>query len=127
MADAGAVSWQFRRMAYFYLSSENLDSDEIFELAVDASADDVMIGDEEIEIIAPVDAFKKVSIALESGGIKPDDAGIRYVPNTEIQLPSEESLRVMRIIEELEDLEDVQHVYSNLDVTEEAVALLELA
>lgn len=127
MADAGAVSWQFRRMAYFYLSSADLDSDEIFELAVDAGADDVMIGDEEIEIIAPVDAFKKVSDALESGGIKPDDAGLRYVPNSEIQLPSEESLRVMRIIEELEDLEDVQHVYSNLDVTEEAVALLELA
>ena len=127
MADAGAVSWQFRRMAYFYLSSADLNSDEIFELAVDAGADDVMIGDEEIEIIAPVDAFKKVSDALESGGIKPDDAGLRYVPNSEIQLPSEESLRVMRIIEELEDLEDVQHVYSNLDVTEEAVALLELA
>jgi YebC/PmpR family DNA-binding regulatory protein len=127
MADAGAVSWQFSRMAYFYLSSADLDSDEIFELAVDAGADDVMIGDEEIEIIAPVDAFKKVSDALESGGIKPDDAGLRYVPNSEIQLPSEESLRVMRIIEELEDLEDVQHVYSNLDVTEEAVALLELA
>ena len=33
----------------------------------------------------------------------------------------------MRIIEELEDLEDVQQVYSNLDVTEEAVALLEPA
>jgi YebC/PmpR family DNA-binding regulatory protein len=127
MADAGAVSWQFSRMAYFYLSSADLDSDEIFELAVDAGADDVMIGDEEIEIIAPVDAFKKVSDALESGGIRPDDAGLRYVPNSEIQLPSEESLRVMRIIEELEDLEDVQHVYSNLDVTEEAVALLELA
>jgi transcriptional/translational regulatory protein YebC/TACO1 len=33
----------------------------------------------------------------------------------------------MRIIEEIEDLEDVQNVYSNLDVTEEAVALLEAA
>ncbi len=127
MADAGAVSWQFRRVAYFYLSSEDLDSDEIFELAVDAGADDVIIGDEEIEIIAPVEAFKEVSDAFGSGGMKPDEAGLRYLPNSEIQLPSEESLRVMRIIEELEDLEDVQQVYSNLDVTEEAVALLEPA
>ncbi len=125
MADAGAVSWQFRRMAYFYIYSADRDADEIFELAVNTGADDVIVGDEEIEIIAPVEVFKEVSDALESGGIKPDDAGLRYVPNSEIQLPSEESLRVMRIIEELEDLEDVQHVYSNLDVTEEAVALLE--
>jgi transcriptional/translational regulatory protein YebC/TACO1 len=33
----------------------------------------------------------------------------------------------MRVIEHLEELEDVQNVYSNLDVTEEAVALLETA
>ncbi len=125
MADAGAVSWQFRQMAYFYLSSADMDSDVIFELAVDAGADDVMIGEEEIEIIAPVEAFKEVSDALESGGFKPEEAGLRYVPNSEIQLPSEDSIRVMRIIEELEELEDVQQVYSNLDVTEEAVALLE--
>ena len=72
MADAGAVSWQFRRVAYFYLSSEDLDSDEIFELAVDAGADDVIIGDEEIEIIAPVEAIKEVSDAFGSGGLKPD-------------------------------------------------------
>ncbi len=125
MADAGAVSWQFQRMAYFYLSSADLDPDEVFELAVDAGADDVIIADGEIEIITPVDAFKEVSDALSSSGIRPDEAGLRYQPNTEIQLPSEDSLRVMRIIEELEDLEDVQQVFSNLDVTEEAVALLE--
>jgi transcriptional/translational regulatory protein YebC/TACO1 len=33
----------------------------------------------------------------------------------------------MRMTEHLEDLEDVQTVFSNLDVTEEAVALLETA
>jgi transcriptional/translational regulatory protein YebC/TACO1 len=33
----------------------------------------------------------------------------------------------MRLIEELEDLDDVQEVYSNLDVTEEAVSMLETA
>jgi transcriptional/translational regulatory protein YebC/TACO1 len=33
----------------------------------------------------------------------------------------------MRLIEDLEELDDVQEVYSNLDVTDEAIAMLETA
>ncbi len=49
------------------------------------------------------------------------------MPNSFVSLPSGESLQVMRVIERIEELDDVQNVFSNLDVTEEAVALLETA
>ena len=51
MAEAGAVGWQFNRAAYFSFPSKGQDSDKIFELAVDAGADDVTFDDESIEII----------------------------------------------------------------------------
>jgi YebC/PmpR family DNA-binding regulatory protein len=127
LADLGAVSWQFRRAAYFALPAAGVDSEEVFDLAVDAGADDVILGDDDIEIIAPVESFKVVSDSLESAGIKPDEAALRMLPNSIVQVPADRALQVMRVIEELEDLDDVQHVYSNLDVTEEAVALLETA
>ena len=44
MAEAGSVAWQFKRVAYFALPTAGLDSDKIFELAVEAGADDVAIG-----------------------------------------------------------------------------------
>lgn len=127
LADVGSVSWQFRRAAYFAVPTTGVDSEEVFDLAVEAGADDVILGKDDIEIIAPVESFKLISDALEDAGIKADESALRMLPNSIVQVPSEKALQVMRVIEELEDLDDVQDVYSNLDVTEEAVALLETA
>ena len=127
MADAGSVSWQFTRAAYFFLSDDDLNSDAIFELAVDAGADDVIISEGEVEIIAPVDRFKVISDTLREAGYSPDEAQVRMLPNAEVELDHEQTLKVMRVIEELEDLDDVQNVFSNLSVSEEAVAMLETA
>ena len=127
MADAGAVSWQFVRSAYFVVPSVSSDPDAVFEAAVEAGAEDVILGEEDIEIVAPVDAYKAISDALEALGAEVADASLRMIPNSVVSLPPEESLQVMRMMEHLEDLEDVQTVFSNLDVTEEAVALLEVA
>ena len=64
MAEAGAVGWQFDRKSYFSFPSEQLGYDAAFELAIEAGADDVVDGEDIIEIIGPVDAFKKISDAL---------------------------------------------------------------
>ena len=60
-------------------------------------------------------------------GIKVDDAGIRMVPTQEIQLSTDDTLKVMKVIEALEDLDDVQDVYSNLSISDEAISQLETA
>ncbi len=127
MADAGAVSWQFVRSAYFVVPSDSSDPDAVFEAAVEAGAEDVILGEEDIEIVAPVEAYKAISDALEALGADVADASLRMIPSSVVSLPPEESFQVMRMMEHLEDLEDVQAIFSNLDVTEEAVALLELA
>ena len=127
LADAGSVSWQFHRVAYFYLPIEGLNAERVFEIAVEAGADDVIIGGEEVEVFAPVELFKELSDALREAGFAPEEAELRLVPKTTLQLPEDQAVKVMRVIEELEDLDDVRAVYSNLDITEEAVALLETA
>ena len=127
MADAGAVSWQFVRSAYFVVPSVSSDPDAVFEAAVEAGAEDVILGEEDIEIVAPVEAYKAISDALDALGADVADASLRMIPNSVVSLAPEESLQVMRMMEHLEDLEDVQTVFSNLDVTEEAVELLEVA
>jgi transcriptional/translational regulatory protein YebC/TACO1 len=127
MAEAGSVAWQFKRVAYFALPAAGVDSDKIFELAVEAGADDVSIGDDSIEITAPVEAFKAVNDRLTAAGAKPAEAELRLNPTTMVELPPDQSLQVMRIMENLEELDDIQRVYSTLQVTDEAVALLETA
>jgi transcriptional/translational regulatory protein YebC/TACO1 len=49
------------------------------------------------------------------------------VPTQEIQLSTDDTLKVMKVIEALEDLDDVQNVYSNLSISDEAISQLETA
>jgi YebC/PmpR family DNA-binding regulatory protein len=125
VAEMGAVAWQFDRIAYFSFPSEGVNFDKVFELAVDGGANDVKQEDGYIEIFAPVEAFKALSIRLANEKIEIEEQELRMVPKQEISLSTAESLKVMRVIEEIEDLEDVESVYSNLDISEEALAAFE--
>ena len=125
MADAGSVSWQFNRVAYFSFPSEGLDPDKVLELAIEAGADDVVFDDESIEIFAPLEAFKEVSISLNKAGIHPEEAKVRYIPTNELELDVDQTVQVMRTIEDMEELDDVQDVFSNLSVSDEAIARME--
>jgi YebC/PmpR family DNA-binding regulatory protein len=127
MAEAGSVSWQFKRISYFTFPLGKHNQDEIFELAVEAGADDVIFDDQTVEIFGPVEAFKEISDRLKAAHIHPDEAELRYTANNEIELSTDETIQVMRAIESLEDLDDVQSVYSSLAISEEVVAQLEEA
>ncbi len=125
MGEAGSVAWQFKRAAYFSIPAKAADFDKVFELAVEGGADDVDMDAEDIEIVAPVEAFKTLSDRLRASKIQPEEAELRMLPNQEMDLDIEGTMQVMRAIESLEDLDDVQNVYSNLHISEEAMAALE--
>jgi YebC/PmpR family DNA-binding regulatory protein len=127
MAEAGAVGWQFNRCAYFSFPAEGQDQNNVFELAVEAGADDVIFDENNIEIIGPVEAFKSISDGLNSAGIQPEEAGLRLIPKNEIELETDATIQVMRTIDMLEELDDVQEVFSNLTITDAAMAKLEEA
>jgi YebC/PmpR family DNA-binding regulatory protein len=124
MGEVGSVAWQFDRLAYFAYPSNALDYDKSFELAVEAGADDVSEEDGMIEITGPVDTFKTIADLLHKAKVSPEEAGLRMVPKQELELDVSDTLQVMRVIEELEEMDDVQNVYSNLKVSEEALAEL---
>ncbi len=127
MSEAGAVAWQFTRKAFFSIPTEDLDNDKVFELAVEAGADDVNFYEESTEIVGPVEAFKEILDALKSARIQPEEAELRMIPNNEVELEPDETLSVLRMIEALEELDDVQSVYTTLMITDEAMARLQEA
>jgi DNA-binding regulatory protein, YebC/PmpR family len=125
LGELGSVSWQFRRAAVFSFPLEGNDFDKIFELAVEGGADDVSQDEEEIEVVAPVESFKTLIDRFRTAGLTPDEAGLKMLPNQEMELGVEDTLQVVRTIENLEELDDVQDVYSNLKISEEAMAAME--
>ncbi|MDH5506240.1 MAG: YebC/PmpR family DNA-binding transcriptional regulator [Anaerolineae bacterium] len=127
LGEGGSVAWQFTRTAYFAFPGEGHNTDKIFELAVEAGADDVSFDEEFIEITGAVDTFKSISDALAAAKIQPEAAGLRMMPNQEMTLGPSETVQVMKVIESLEDLDDVQNVSANLAISDEALAQLEAA
>jgi YebC/PmpR family DNA-binding regulatory protein len=125
LAEAGAVAWQFESKGYLTLEADGLDPDEIFELAVEWGADDVVFGADLVEIFTAVDSFQTVREALERRGIELDSAEITMVPKTTITLDEKKAFQNMSLISTLEELDDVQEVYSNLDITDELMAKFE--
>jgi YebC/PmpR family DNA-binding regulatory protein len=125
MAEAGSVAWQFESKGYLALERDDLNAEEVFEVAVEWGADDVVIGDDLIEIYTEPDDFHTVREALEKRGMALDTAELTMVPKTTITLDEKQAFQNMNLISSLEDLDDVQQVYTNLDITDELMAKFE--
>ncbi len=127
MAEPGAVAWQFDHKSYFAFPSSELSFDKAFELGIEAGADDVVDGDETIEIFAPVEMFKTIADALHAAKVHPQESGLRMIAKQEVELDVEATLKFMKMIENIEELDDVQEVFHNVKVSDEALAALEAA
>ena len=125
LGESGSVAWQFKRGCYFSFPLAGHDQDSIFELAVDAGADDVKFDEDTVEIFGPIESFKAISDRLRSNKIQLEEAGLKLFPTNEVELDKDGSLHVMRVIETLEEMDDVQDVYSNLSLSDELLAHLE--
>jgi len=127
MAEQGAVAWQFDRKSYFSFPASQLSFDKAFELGLEAGADDVVDGGDEIEIYAPVEAFKSIADALHAANVSPEESGLRMIAKQEIELDVNDTLKFMKMVESIEELDDVQDVFHNVKISDEALAALEAA
>jgi YebC/PmpR family DNA-binding regulatory protein len=127
MAEPGSVSWQFVQKGYITIPAGQQSYDDVFLVAADAGADDVVDSGDMIEVFTPREDLHAVMDALNDAGIEIDEARLDMVPKTPLDLEPETALKVMNLLEDLEELDDTQMVYSNLNVTDDLVASFEAA
>ena len=125
LGETGCVAWQFEPKGYFTLETDDLDPNEIFDIAVDSGADDVIFGEDLAEVFADPADFQTVKERLEGHGLKLESAEITMVPKTTVSLDEKQTFQNMNLISTLEELDDVQQVYSNLDISDEVMAQFE--
>ncbi len=127
MAEPGSVSWQFEQKGYITIPAGKYTYDDVFMIAADAGADDVVDGADMIEVYTPRDHLHTVVDALHNAGIEFEEARLDWMPKVSIDLDAEAAVKVMSLVEDLEDLDDIQQVFSNLNVTDELMASFEAA
>lgn len=122
LGEAGCVAWLFEQRGLITVDASGKDPDEIGLSAIDAGAEDVRTEDGTVEVYtAPAD-LEAVRAALSEQGARIVGAEIARVPQSSVTLDPKEAGAALRLIERLEELDDVQAVYSNLDISEEALA-----
>lgn len=127
MASANAVQWQFDQKGFIQISHQGVQFDDVFLVAADAGAEDVVDEGTAINVYTVREDLFKVAQALQEGGFKVTDSQLIWIPQNEMDLGAEESVQVLRLLEHLEELDDVTNVASNLNITEAAIAAFESA
>ncbi|MDH3523216.1 MAG: YebC/PmpR family DNA-binding transcriptional regulator [Acidobacteriota bacterium] len=127
LGENGCVAWMFVKRGYFVLEKDALDEDELMELALAVGAEDAVVEDEVYELYSAPEDYAAVRDELEQRQIAVSSQALAMLPKSEVELDLETTARVLRLVDALEDQEDVQNVWSNLNVSEEAMAALEEA
>lgn len=120
----GSVAYLFDRKGIFDLSSKDVDEFELFELVVEAGAEDLTSEDGSFIVTAPVESFGSVQAALEGAGITPEEASLQRIPVTATGLDVESARKVINLIEKLEEHHDVQAVFTTLEFNDALLAEL---
>ena len=123
LGENGCVAWMFEQKGYITIPMNGHDPDELFELAVEAGADDVVFGEDMIEVFSGTQEFQGVQEALTSANIEMDTAEVSLIPQTTVDLEPEKGLKVMGLVDALDELDDVERVFSNLNISDELFEL----
>lgn len=115
LGESGSVAWMFSRKGVINVEKENFTEDELMEVILDASAEDLKSEDDVFEIICSVENFDKVRKAIEEKSYKIESASLQYIAKDLISIEGKDAEDVIKCIEAVEDHDDVQNVYTNAD------------
>ncbi len=122
MAENGAVTWNFEQKGRIAVEKGDMSEDDIFEKAVEAGAEDVDTEGDMYELITQPTELHTVVQALEEMGLEAKEPKLVMLPKTTMEIDGKTLASVLRLMEALEDNDDVQDVYSNIEITDEAMA-----
>jgi YebC/PmpR family DNA-binding regulatory protein len=125
MAEPGAVSWQFERKGVVMMPKA-VAEDDLMLVALEAGAEDLSDEGDTWQVTCPPTDLARLRGALAEAGFSYDSADLTMLATTSVPLESEADARkVLRVIDALEEHDDVQNVYSNFDIPDSILQLVE--
>ncbi len=127
LGQSGSAAWAFDEKGVIRLPSEAATEEQLFEVAVGAGAEDLQRVSDRWVVTTPRDELDAVRTALEEAGIDVNDAGLEKIAKTPKIVTGSGSEVLMNLVEALEDHDDVQNVFSDFELSDEALAQLDQA
>lgn len=120
LGEAGCVAWMFDKRGLIVFEQDQVDEDEILEVALEAGADDVVTTADQFEVHTDLTTFEAVKQAFDDQELRYTMAEIAMVPQNTVKIDDEsQANQVLKLMEAIEDSDDVQKVYANFDIPDE--------
>ena len=109
----GSASHNFLQLGVIKIKQEEIDEEKVFNLAIDAGANDCIFHEDYYEIHTNKDEIYEVKNLLEKEISNFVSTEIEWIAINKIKLNDEDKVKIIKLLEILEDDEDVQNVFTN--------------
>ena len=123
LGTSGSVSYLFERKGVILVPRNEVDEDELYELVLEAAAEDVEPMESDYRVVTAPEDFATVRESLKDAGIAFENAEITMQPQNSVDLEAATAKQTLRLIDALEEIDDVQEVYANFDISDDVMAV----
>ncbi len=124
LGETNSVSFMFNRVGAIYYPASAADADTVFEVALEAGADNVESDEQGHEVTSTVENFGTVRDALEAKFGGAESARLTWRPLNTVAPSEEAAASLLKLLDVLEDNDDVQAVEGNFDISDELMQKL---
>ena len=110
----GSASHNFNQLGIIKIDKKEISDEHIFELAIEAGADECKSNDNFHEIQCPVNEIYNVKKELEKKITNFITTEIEWIPLNSVEISKEKNESLINFFDSLEEDDDVQNFYSNV-------------
>ena len=112
----GSASHNFNQIGVIKIDKKEISEEKIFELALDAGAEECKTNDILHEVHCPVNEIYNIKKKLENNINNFISTEIEWIPLNNVKVSKEQQEKLTELFETLEDDDDVQNIFSNVEI-----------
>ena len=121
IGEPGCVSWMFKKRGLIVFEKDKVEEEKLFDLALEAGAEDIDEGETEFEVTTDPADFEAVKTVFDNAGLSYTLAEMSLIPQNTVKLEGKGAEQMLNLMEALEDNDDISHVYANFDIPDEVM------
>jgi len=125
LGEPGCVAWMFEQKGLIIFEKDKVDEEELFDLALEAGAEDVREEDTEFEVITEPSDLESVKQAIDDAGLSYTLAEVTKIPKNTVKVEGKKAQQTLNLMQSIEDHDDVSHVYANCDIPDDIMEALD--
>ncbi len=124
LGEPGCVSYMFEQKGLIAFDKDTVDEEQLFDVALEAGAEDVNEEETEFEVVTQPSDFESVKKAIDAAGLSYTISEVTKIPKSTVKVEGKKAQQMLNLMQGIEDHDDVSHVYANFDISDDEMEAL---